>query len=96
MEYLFDESEKSMTRYVCLATEEARYDFSFVYSSLFQGKSFITCLQSGQALLLSHDDLPNEDYWVKKLAVAHKDVEKIKEFFAAALPAFPPAVSQYE
>ncbi|MFT9849734.1 SAV0927 family protein [Aneurinibacillus sp. REN35] len=96
MEYLFDESEQSMTRYVCLATDEARYDFSFVYSSLFQGKSFITCLQSGQSLLLSHDDLHDEKYWVKKLAVAEEDVDKIKEFFAAALPAFPPAVSQYD
>jgi hypothetical protein len=95
MEYLFDEMEEAMTRYVCLATEENRYDFSLVYNKLFQGKSFVTCLQSGKALLLCHDDLHNEEYWVSGLKVAEQDVEAMKAFFTTALPAFAPAVSQY-
>jgi hypothetical protein len=95
MEYLFDETEKSLTRYVCLATEENRYDFSLVYSELFHGKSVVTCLQSGKTVLLSNDDIENEMYWVNKLKVAEQDIESVKSFFMTALPTHAPAVSQY-
>ena len=87
-EKLYDEHENVKVRFVGFTTEEARYDFGIVYTSMFFGKPLVICMQTGRSTLLDPLDLQNIDYLQKVLKI--KDVKQaadLAEFFRDTLPA---------
>lgn len=85
VETLFDEVEQITSRFVCLATEANRYDFSVHYSQFFFGKSMVTCLQSSRMVLMSAEDVSDDHGWATALQIAPEDVEPLKSFFQSVL-----------
>ncbi|MCE7794755.1 DUF3055 domain-containing protein [Salipaludibacillus sp. CUR1] len=87
-ERLYDETERVNVQFVGMTTEQSRYDFGIVYTSLFFGKPLITCMQSGRSLLLCREDVEDVDYLKKAFKVkSDREAEALSEFFKAALPA---------
>jgi hypothetical protein len=85
MELLYDDTENLLAQHVCLITEEQRYDFSFLHSSLFFGKSMVICLQSNKMILLSSSDLGQDIEWAHQLNITDEDISEIKQFFLSVL-----------
>ncbi len=84
-EYLYDQSENLLSRFVTFATEQRRYDFAFFYSRHFDGKSIVMSLQNMRAALLCSDDVGHDHNWVHSLAVHTEDEEVVSSFLAKAL-----------
>ncbi|WP_169713588.1 SAV0927 family protein [Paludifilum halophilum] len=85
MEILYDEAEKVHARHICLITDDQRYDFSIMYTEQFQGKSMVTCLQTGNMWLLSCEDLEMGNEWASRIRIFSKDVGILRTFFQNAL-----------
>lgn len=84
---LYDETERVNVQFIGITTEKSRYDFGIVYTNLFFGKPLITCMQSGKSLLLSREDLGDNEYLKKMFSVeCEKDLEALSEFFKSVLP----------
>jgi hypothetical protein len=60
-ESLYDLSEKAEVHFVGCVTEQARYDFSIIYTKHFFGKPLVICMQTGNSTLLCANDLKNPD-----------------------------------
>ncbi|ADH99119.1 DUF3055 domain-containing protein [Salisediminibacterium selenitireducens] len=86
-ERLYDESERVNVQFVGVTTENGRFDFGIVFTTLFFGKPLITCMQTGKSCLLNRDDLDDLDH-VKDLFDVHDDEEGValQEFFRSVLP----------
>ncbi len=84
-DYLYDEKEKALTRYVSYVAKKNRYDFGLVYTQNFEGKSIVMSLQNLKMVLMSYEDISHDIYWASKLGVEEEDVDSIKEFFQAVL-----------
>ncbi|MGE5704163.1 MAG: SAV0927 family protein [Clostridia bacterium] len=94
-EYLFDETEKPLTRYVTFVTKSNRYDFGLFHTQQFNGKSIVVSLQNLKAALICADDVSRSDCWIKKLEIALEDVEVVKEFFKNSLSPVDTLMAQY-
>ncbi len=79
-EYLYDDTEKPLSRYVSFATGNNRYDFNLIFTQQFDGKSFIMSLQNLQAVLISSDEIIHDSSWITKLGIACEDIEIVKSF----------------
>ncbi|ELK42123.1 hypothetical protein D478_10545 [Brevibacillus agri BAB-2500] len=84
-EYLYDQSENLLSRFVTFATEHHRYDFAFFYSQHFDGKSIVMSLQNMRAALISSDDLAHNHSWVQPFAVHAEDEDVVTSFLQKAL-----------
>lgn len=84
-DYLYDQSENLLSRFVTFATEHNRYDLAFFYSQHFDGKSIVMSLQNMRAALISSDDLSHENSWVQSLEVRAEDVDIVSSFLTKAL-----------
>ncbi|MET3287601.1 UNVERIFIED_CONTAM: hypothetical protein ABID98_000171 [Brevibacillus sp. OAP136] len=94
-EYLYDETEKPLTRYVTFVTKKNRYDFGLFHTQQFNGKSLVVSLQSLKAALMASDDVYRSDYWIKKLEIDEEDIEVVKEFFKNSLSPIDSLLTQY-
>lgn len=84
---LYDETERVNVQFIGITTEKSRYDFGIVYTNLFFGKPLITCMQSGKSLLLSREDLGDNEYLKKMFSVeCEKDLDALSDFFESVLP----------
>ncbi|MDF2682498.1 MAG: hypothetical protein K0R47_3688 [Brevibacillus sp.] len=84
-DYLYDQSETALSRYVAFTTENNRYDLGLFYSQHFDGKSFVLSLQNMQSVLISSDDIAYDHGWIDKLAVRAEDVEIVSSFLKKTL-----------
>ncbi|AIE59495.1 DUF3055 domain-containing protein [Bacillus methanolicus] len=89
-EKLYDEYEKVKVRFVGFATDQTRYDFGIVYTSMFFGKPLFVCMQTGRSALLDPRDLEDTDYLMKTFRIQdEQQVADLVEFFQEALPSTP-------
>ncbi|GED32215.1 DUF3055 family protein [Brevibacillus centrosporus] len=84
-DYLYDQSETMLSRYVAFTTDNNRYDLGLFYSQHFDGKSFVLSLQNMQSVLISSDEIAFENGWVDKLAIRAEDVEVVSSFLKKTL-----------
>ncbi|WNC14914.1 SAV0927 family protein [Brevibacillus brevis] len=84
-DYLYDQSENILSRYVAFATEHTRYDLGLFYSQHFDGKSFVVSLQNMQSILISSDDIGYDHGWVERLGVRAEDVDVVSSFLKRTL-----------
>lgn len=89
-EKLYDEHENVKVRFTGFTTENARYDFGVVYSSLFFGKPLVVCMQTGRSTLLEPNDLENIDHLQQVFRIGNEEqAVDLVEFFHEILPAAP-------
>ncbi|PEZ10296.1 hypothetical protein CN326_01850 [Bacillus sp. AFS018417] len=86
-EKLYDEHEKAKVRFLGFMTNETRYDFGVVYTTMFFGKPLVVCMQTGRATLLGQDDIEDVQHLqaVFKLKTSEEAAD-LAEFFKFLLP----------
>lgn len=94
-DYLYDVSEQPITRFFSFATDHSRYDFCILFTTQFEGKSMVICLQTLRAALLSANDLDLSIEWLSQLDIAPEDYEVLSRFFKNALYSTDSLRSQY-
>ncbi|MGM9986668.1 MAG: DUF3055 domain-containing protein [Bacillaceae bacterium] len=61
-EKLYNESENANVRFIGFMTNDVRYDYGIIYTSMFYGKTLVVCIQTGRSCLLGPDDMFNIEY----------------------------------
>ncbi|WP_053366049.1 DUF3055 domain-containing protein [Bacillus sp. FJAT-27245] len=95
-EKLYDEHENVKVRFTGFTTENARYDFGVVYSSLFFGKPLVVCMQTGRSTLLEPKDLEDIEHLQHVFRINDEgQANELVEFFSEILPSAP-FITQYD
>ncbi|MGG5253101.1 DUF3055 domain-containing protein [Neobacillus sp. SM06] len=95
-EKLYDEHENVKVRFVGFTTDDTRYDFGIVYTSMFFGKPLVVCMQTGRSTLLDPKDIEDLDHLQNVFRIREKyQAADLAEFFRETLPSIP-FVTQYE
>ncbi|MED4650598.1 SAV0927 family protein [Bacillus pseudomycoides] len=81
LDILLEQIEKQPIGYYCIVSKHHRYDIAVTYSQQFFGKAMVTSIQNGRMILLSQEDIEEEQYWASKLGIEIEDVEDFQSFF---------------
>jgi hypothetical protein len=82
---LLEEVENQLVRYYCMVSEGHRYDIVVIHSEKLFGKVMVVSIQNGRMVLLNHNDIPDEHYWVGKLDINREDVNEFRNFLYMVL-----------
>lgn len=89
-EKLYDEHENVKVRFVGFTTDETRYDFGIVYTSMFFGKPLVVCMQTKRSTLLDPRDIEDIEHLQTAFLIKdEKQAADLAEFFKDALPNTP-------
>ncbi|MEY8348309.1 protein dltD precursor [Bacillus cereus] len=81
LDILLEQVEKQSIGYYCIVSNQHRYDIAVTYSQQFFGKAMVTSIQNGRMILLSQEDIAEEQYWAPKLGIEVEDIEEFQSFF---------------
>ena len=81
LDILLEQVEKQSIGYYCIVSNQHRYDLAVTYSQQFLGKAMVTSIQNGRMILLSQEDIEEEQYWAPKLGIEVEDIEEFRSFF---------------
>ncbi|EEL51581.1 MULTISPECIES: SAV0927 family protein [Bacillus cereus group] len=81
LDILLEQVEKQSIGYYCIVSNQHRYDIAVTYSQQFFGKAMVTSIQNGRMILLSQEDIAEEQYWAPKLGIEVEDIEDFQSFF---------------
>ncbi len=86
-ERLYDEQEDVKVQFIGFTTENTRYDFGIVFTSMFFGKPLVVCMQTGRSTLICAEEAENWEH-VKKVFQIRCDNEAkdLSLFFTRNLP----------
>ncbi|MFC4766778.1 DUF3055 domain-containing protein [Effusibacillus consociatus] len=83
---MYDEIEKTETRYVGFVGEHARFDLMLTTTAHFYGKKVVTCLQTNRTAILNQKDAANLMYLAEAFALkSEEEAEELSEFLLANL-----------
>lgn len=84
---LYDVIEYSNVNFVGCVSEESRYDFAIVYTSLFFGKPLVVCMQTGRSSPLCAEDLTDNDLLRSRFLVANdQSADELRNLLSSRLP----------
>jgi len=87
-ESLYDLSEKAEVHFVGCVTEQARYDFSIIYTKQFFGKPLVICMQTGTSTLLCAEDLKHPEALKKSFRLRDlRAAEELRVLLSHRIPA---------
>ncbi|EEL71802.1 MULTISPECIES: SAV0927 family protein [Bacillus cereus group] len=81
LDILLEEVERQQIGYYCILSNSYRYDIAVTYSQQFLGKAMVTSIQNGRMVLLSQEDIGEEQYWAPRLGIEVEDIEELQSFF---------------
>ncbi|MGW5980092.1 SAV0927 family protein [Bacillus mycoides] len=81
LDILLEEVERQKIGYYCILSNSHRYDIAVMYSQQFLGKAMVTSIQNGRMVLLSQEDIGEEQYWAPRLGIEVEDIEELQSFF---------------
>ncbi|EJV88333.1 SAV0927 family protein [Bacillus cereus] len=81
LDILLEEVERQQIGYHCIVSNSHRYDIAVTYSQQFLGKAMVTSIQNGRMVLLSQEDIGEEQYWATRLGIEVEDIEEFQSFF---------------
>ncbi|PES66314.1 protein dltD precursor [Bacillus cereus] len=81
LDILLEEVERQQIGYYCIVSNSHRYDIAVTYSQQFLGKAMVTSIQNGRMVLLSQEDIGEEQYWATRLGIEVEDIEELQSFF---------------
>ncbi|MBO9130323.1 DUF3055 domain-containing protein [Bacillus sp. 165] len=86
-EKLYDEYENVKVRFIGFTTNDIRYDFGIVYTSMFFGKSLVVCMQTSRSALLGHDDIGNIAHLQQIFHIqTYEEAAELAEFLRFYIP----------
>ena len=96
IENFYDHHENANVRFVGFTTNDVRYDFGIVYTSLFFGKPLVVCMQTGRSALMDAGDATDLEFIQHRFKIGEKgEAEDLSAFFREAIP-FSTLEEQYE
>ncbi|MGW6146173.1 SAV0927 family protein [Bacillus mycoides] len=81
LDILLEEVERQQIGYYSILSNSHRYDIAVTYSQQFLGKAMVTSIQNGRMVLLSQEDIGEEQYWAPRLGIEVEDIEELQSFF---------------
>ncbi|WP_028398863.1 DUF3055 domain-containing protein [Ectobacillus panaciterrae] len=89
-EKLYDENETAKVRFIGFTTNDTRYDFGIVYTSMFFGKPLVICMQTNRVTLLGPDDIENTQHLRDIFRLrSSEEAEDLAQFLKFLVPAAP-------
>lgn len=93
---LYEESEQGRVRFIGFTTNDIRYDFGIVYTSMFFGKPLVICMQTGRSSLLGPYDLENVQHLKEVFRLpSEKEAQDVADILHFYLPN-PSLQTEYE
>ncbi|MCS7460825.1 DUF3055 domain-containing protein [Paenibacillus doosanensis] len=88
LDYLYDSSEDTTTRFVCFVGESMRrFDLAITNTNRFYGKKLITDLQSGRTAVIGPDDLEEEGYLEHVYKLTEEEATELTHFLSQVVGA---------
>ena len=83
LDYLYDYSEETTTRFVCFVGETLRrFDLAITNTNRFYGKKLVTDLQSGRTAVIGPDDLEEEGYLEHVFKLTEEEAAELTHFLS--------------
>nr|WP_279665042.1 DUF3055 domain-containing protein [Ectobacillus ponti] len=93
---MYEEHEQARVRFIGFTTNDIRYDFGIIYTSMFFGKPLIICMQTGRSTLLDHTDIENAHHLKNTFRLrTEEEANDLAEILRFWLPS-PPLHAEYE
>ncbi|NSL50879.1 DUF3055 domain-containing protein [Calidifontibacillus erzurumensis] len=87
IEKIYENSENVKVHYVGFITNNARYDFAITYSTMFFGKSLLTCLQTGRTMLVDGEDIQDPEHFCRLFNHCDdQEFQTLSNFFSTKIP----------
>ncbi|SFD50211.1 Protein of unknown function [Bacillus sp. OV194] len=83
--FLYDDTEKSETRFVSFMGTNTRFDLAIVKTGKHYGKSLILDLQGSRFSIIGEDDLEEEGYLEHVFQLNEEDAQELREFLYETL-----------
>jgi Protein of unknown function (DUF3055) len=81
VDYLYDHTEETSTRFVCFAGNALRrFDLAITTTNRFYGKKLVTDLQTGRTAVIGPDDLAEEGYLEYAYQLEEEEAQELREF----------------
>jgi hypothetical protein len=78
--FLYDEKEKTETRFVSYVGETQRFDLAIVQTNRFYGKQLVLDLQGSRFAIIGQDDLEEDGYLEHIFKLTTEEAEELKAF----------------
>mgnify|MGYP001177951609 CR=1 FL=1 len=89
-EQLYELSEEAKVQFTGFVSDHKRYDFAFIFTDHFFGKTLVICMQTGKSSLISFEDAGQIDFLQRVFAIReHEEAEELSLFLQQHLPAVP-------
>lgn len=83
--FLYDDREKTMTRYVSFVGKSNRFDLAITTTDRFYGKMLILNLQSSRFAIIGEDDLEEPGYLEYIYQLPEEEAEELRHFLYTLL-----------
>ncbi len=80
IDYLYDQTEQTSTRFVCFVGANRRFDLAITTTDRFFGKKLVMDIQSGRTAIIGPDDLEEEGYIAYAYQLNVEDAEELTDF----------------
>ncbi|OKL37733.1 DUF3055 domain-containing protein [Domibacillus mangrovi] len=78
--FLYDEMDKTTTRFVSFAGDHARYDLALMQTDRYYGKRIVMNLQGNKYAIIGRDDLDEPGYIEYAFDLSEEEAAELKEF----------------
>ncbi|RXZ02227.1 DUF3055 domain-containing protein [Fictibacillus sp. S7] len=83
--FLYDDTEKSETRFVSFMGTNTRFDLAIVKTGRHYGKSLILDMQGSRFAIIGEDDLDQEGYLEHAYNLTEEEAQELREFLYETL-----------
>lgn len=82
LDFLYDHTEQTSTRFVCFVGNESmrRFDLAIMTTTRYYGKKIVIDLQSGRSAVIGPDDLAEEGYLEYAYKITEEEAQELEGF----------------
>lgn len=78
--FLYDDKEKSETRFVSFMGEAHRYDLAIMITDRYYGKKLVLDIQGNRFAIIGQDDLDEPGYLEHAYKLNEQEAEELRDF----------------
>lgn len=83
--YLYDETEKTETRFVSFMGKKERFDLAITKTERFYGKSLVFDMQGRRFSIIGIDDLETPGYLEKAFQLNEEQADELRDFLSEVI-----------
>ncbi len=83
--YLYDETEKTETRFVSFMGKKERFDLAITKTERFYGKSLVFDMQGSRFSIIGIDDLETPGYLEKAFQLNEEQADELRDFLSEVI-----------